>query len=171
MSKQSSRTPPHAKLALGPRRRVRGPRRNAQEEKERKLKTKAKIPRRVKKKKRQGREESRGERKALRRDTVSSGGRGARGNNGEGPDQAAAAPLFLRFPLSLCWRAPASSRPRSSLSLFRFGFGRRVPRVMSGSGRAERDPSPRERESDGSSTPAGLRNISLLGVERLLAAL
>lgn len=126
---------------------------------------------RKKKKKRQGREESRGERKALRRVTVSSGGRGARGNNGEGPDQAAAAPLFLRFPLSLCWRAPASSRPRSSLSLFRFGFGRRVPRVMSGSGRAERDPSPRERESDGSSKPAGLRNISLLGVERLLAAL
>lgn len=101
---------------------------------------------------------------------MSSGGRGARGKNGEAPDQAAAAPLFLRFPLSLCWRAPASSsRRRSSLSLFR--FGRRVPRVVSGSGRAGRDPSPRERESDGSSTPAGLRNISRLGVERLLAAL
>lgn len=61
MSKQSSRTPPHAKLALGPRRRVRGPRRNAQEEKERKLKTKAKIPRRVKKKKTRQRGVSRGE--------------------------------------------------------------------------------------------------------------
>ena len=96
---------------------------------------------------------------------VSSGGRGARGNSGETPDQAgAAAPLFLRFPLAIC--APASSRRRSSLSLFR--LGRRVPRMVSDSGRAERDPSPRETESDGSSTPAGLRNIE--EVERLLLA-
>lgn len=87
------------------------------------------------------------------------------------PDQAAtAAPLFLRFTLAVVVCAPAASRRRSSLSLFR--SGRRVPRVLSASGRAGRDPFPRETESDGSSTPAGLRNLSrLLGVERLLAGL
>lgn len=95
--------------------------------------------------------------------------RGARGNPGESPDQAAAAaPLFLRFPLVVVC-APAFPRRRSSLSLFR--FGRRIPRE-SASGRVGRDPSLRETESDGSSTPAGLRNLSrLLGVERLLAGL
>ena len=40
--------------------------------------------------------------------------------------------------------------------------------MVSDSDRAERDPSPRETESDGSSTPAGLRNIE--EVERLLLA-
>jgi hypothetical protein len=41
--------------------------------------------------------------------------------------------------------------------------------MVSDSDRAERDPSPRETESDGSSTPAGLRNIEE-EVERLLLA-
>jgi hypothetical protein len=71
----------------------------------------------------------------------------------------------LRFLSAVC--APASRR--SSLSLLR--FWRRIPWVMSASNWAGRDPSPRAVLSDGSSTPAGLRNLEVGSGPLVLALL
>jgi len=101
------------------------------------------------------------------------GGRGARGNQhtwnsppmgAESSQDAAAAdaaaPLFLRFFLSAVGAAAISWR--SSLSLLRF-WRRRVPEsllLMSAPGSSSRSVvSLRATPSDGSSTPAGLRNF------------
>lgn len=90
------RTAPHAKLAFRPRRRVRGPRLNAREEEERKLKTKAKIPRRVKKNTRQRSLEGR---EAPRRVTVNSGGPRSARQQRRGSRSGCRGPAFPAFSL------------------------------------------------------------------------